>query len=138
MIITELREELVQARERMLRGDRAGAMNALDRALGELDAGRLLTTTEAASLLGIRSVNTLKLLLRREGIPTVQRGNRTLVPLGEVERLQCGDRVRDLRASDRLHDSTAPPGEDPISPEVLGAIAADRPGMLPWDGHDRT
>ncbi len=40
-----------------------------------LDRDRLLTTRQAADLLGIRSVNTLKLLLRREQVPTVRRGN---------------------------------------------------------------
>ena len=78
----------------MLRGDRESDVSTLDSALDALDGERLLTTTEAASFLGIRSVNTLKLLLRAEGVPTVRRGNRTLVALGEVERLRGGARPR--------------------------------------------
>ena len=69
-----------------------------------LDRDRLLTTRQAADLLGIRSMNTLKLLLRREQVPTVRRGNRTMVALGEVERLQDSERVRGIRASDAAHD----------------------------------
>ena len=119
--------------ELVLRGDRESAVSTLDSALDALDGERLLTTTEAADLLGVRSVNTLKLLLRAEGVPTVRRGNRTMVALGEVERLRGGERARDLRASDRLHDASAALGEETISPETLEVIAAGRPGTSPWE-----
>lgn len=133
MTVAELREELVQARELVLHGDRECAARTLERAIHELDAERLLTTTEAANLLGIRSVNTLKLLLRTERVPTVQHGNRMMIPVREVERLQCGERVLGLRASDHMHDAIADLGKESVSQEVHEVIAAGRPGTLPWE-----
>ena len=97
-----------------------------------MDRDRLLTTRQAADLLGIRSVNTLKLLLRREQIPTVRRGNQTMVALGEVERLQDGEHVRGIRASDAAHDATdglgLPKG---LSAAQLENLEAARPGRPP-------
>lgn len=133
MTIAELRAELVQARERILHGDREGALDALDQALRDLDAGRLLTTTEAASFLGIRSVNTLKLLLLTEQIRTVRRGNRTLIPLAEIERLRCGERVRGVRTADQLHDASEALGRESLTPTELEVLEAGRPGTLPWE-----
>ncbi len=133
MTVAELREELVQARDLMLHGDRECAVMKIERAIHELDSECLLTTTEAANLLGIRSVNTLKLLLRTERVLTVQHGNRTMIPVREVERLQCSERVLGLRASDRMHDSIANLGEEPVSQEVHEVIAAGRPSTLPWE-----
>jgi hypothetical protein len=133
MSIAELREELVQVRELVLHGEQERALSTLDRALRELAPEQLLTTTEAANLLGIRSVNTLKLLLRAEEVPVVRHGNRTMIPLGEVERLQRGDRVRGLRTSARMHEAIASLGEEPVSQEALDIIAAGRPGTLPWE-----
>jgi hypothetical protein len=98
-----------------------------------LGRDRLLTTRQAADLLGIRSVNTLKLLLRREQVPTVRRENRTMVALGEIERLQDSERVRGIRASDAAHDATeglgVPKG---LSAALLEDLEAVRPGRLPW------
>jgi len=132
MTIAELREELEQVRELVLHGDRDGALGTLDHALRELDAERLLTTTEAASFLGVRSVNTLKLLLRQERIATVQHGNRAMVPLGELERLRDSERVRGLRASDRRHDAAEALGGEALSEAELVDLEAGRPGTLPW------
>lgn len=138
MTMKDLREELARIRELVLHGDREHAVKVLDRALQELDTARLLTTTEAASILGIRSVNTLKLLLRVDNVPTTQRGNRTMIALGEVERLRNSDRLRGLHTSDRMHDSLATLGEAPVSQEVLDIIAEGRPGTPPWEREDRT
>jgi len=132
MLTAELRQELTQIREHVLRGDVDGAIPILDRALKDLDADRLLTTSEAADLLGIRSVNTLKVLLRMESVPTVQRGNRTMIAVAEVERLQNSERVRGLQVTTRIHEATASFGEEPVSSEELAAIEAGRPGKLPW------
>ncbi len=133
MTIAELRQELQQAREHVLHGDRDLALGTLEHALRELDRERLLTTTEAASCLGIRSVNTLKLLLRVEGIRTVQRGNRTMIPLAEVERIQESERVRGLRASDRMHDASEALGHEGLSEAELETLEAGRPGTAPWE-----
>ena len=132
MTIAELREELEQVRARVLDGDRDGALGRIERAIHELDRARLLTTSEAAEFLGIRSVNTLKLLLHKEQIPTVQRGNRTLIALGEVERLQESERIRGLQTSDRLHDASAALGETGLSAAELDILEESRPGTAPW------
>ena len=101
--------------------------------LRALDKDRLLTTRQAADLLGIRSVNTLKLLLHREQVPTIRRGNRTMVALGEIERLQDSERVRGIRASDAAHDATAGLGvPEGLSAAPLEDLEAARPGRLPW------
>ena len=103
-------------------------------ALDEIAAGRLLTTTEAASLLGIRSVNTLKLLCRRGLLGYTMRGNRIMIPLAEVERVQQHPVVRGVRASDAAHDAAdelgAPDGLTSVQMEDLEAA---RPGHLPWE-----
>ena len=98
-----------------------------------LDRDGLLTTRQAADLLGIRSVNTLKLLLRREQVPTVRRGNQTIVALGEVEKLQDSERVQGIRASDAAHDATAGLGvPEGLSAAQLKDLEAALPGRLPW------
>lgn len=136
MSITELREELKALREIVRTGDREAAERKIEQALRELDADTLLTTTEAASLLGIRSVNTLKLLCRRGDLRYVTRGNRTMIPLSEVERVQDSEQLRGLRASDRAHDATATLG-DPndlgLTAEQMEDLEVARPGRLPWE-----
>lgn len=93
----------------------------------------LLTTTEAAEALGMRSVNTLKVLLRAEGVPTVKHGNRTMIPFDELVRLRSSERLRDLQAIDRMHDETACLGSDEgMTEELLDALNAGRPGTPPW------
>jgi hypothetical protein len=93
----------------------------------------LLTTTEAAEVLGIRSVNTLKVLLRTENVPTVKHGNRTMIPFGELVSLRSSERLRNLRAVDRLHDEIADLGADRgMTDEQLDALNAGGPGTLPW------
>lgn len=133
MTLTDLRHELEQAREYAREGAADRAIATIERALAQLDRGRLLTTTEAAAMLGVRSVNTLKALLRAERVPTVRRGNRTLVALGEVERLQQSPRLHTVRTLDRLHDETADLGGDrPLTRDELDDLEAGRPGVLPW------
>lgn len=93
----------------------------------------LLTTTEAAEVLGIRSVNTLKALLRIENVPTMKHGNRTMIPVSELVRLRSSERVRNLRAVDRLHDEIADLGTDQgMTSEQLTTLNTARPGSLPW------
>ena len=85
-MLAELRDELQEARSLLAAGETAAAATRLDTALQWFEAHRLLTTSEAAEVLGIRSVNTLKALIRAEGIETVMHGNRMMIPLSEVER----------------------------------------------------
>lgn len=138
MTITTLRDELQEARTHLEHGQTAAALSRIEAALKELDSGQLLTTTEAAKLLGIRSVNTLKLWLQTENVATVQRGNRTMIPVTEVERLQQSERGRRLRASDRAHDASEQLG-DPrgLSKRQFVELEAARPGTLPWKSRPR-
>lgn len=132
-MIAELRDELRAVRSLLAAGETAAAVTKPDAALHGLEARRLLTTSEAAEALGIRSVNTLKALVRAEGITTVMHGNRMMIPLAEVERIQGSARVRGIRAADRAHDAAeglgAPEG---LSQEEMDALTAGRPGAAPW------
>lgn len=93
---------------------------------------QLLTTTEAAELLGIRSTTTLKLLARREGLAYERHGNRMMIPLRELERLQGSAIVRGIQESDRAHDATVDL-DGALSEDELEALEAARPGTLPWE-----
>lgn len=134
MSISDLREDLKELRIYVQTGDTQAAERKIEQTLRGLDATRLLTTTEAASLLGIRSVNTLKLLCRRGDINYVTHGNRMMIPLSEVERIQESPQVRGLRVSDHMHDATAGFGTpDGLTPEQMETLEEARPGRLPWE-----
>lgn len=133
MHITEMRRALEEIRQHAQQGDLGAVQRAADDALSQLGGDELLTTTEAALVLGIRSVNTLKLLVRRLKIPYVMHGNRMMIPLAEVERLQNEDEVGAVRASDRLHDESAGLGGDAgLNEGELADLERGRPGRLPW------
>lgn len=137
MSVTDLRKDLEHIRASAQAGDVNEVVQAVDRALQALDGSRLLTTTEAAELLGIRSVNTLKALVIRNGIPYERHGNRMMLPLAEVERLRESPLLRGLRASEALHDTIAdlgPTGRDGegLTAEEMQDLEAARPGRLPW------
>lgn len=133
MSVTDLRKDLEHIRASAQAGDVNEVVQAVDRALLSLDGSRLLTTTEAAELLGIRSVNTLKALVTRYGIPYERHGNRMMLPLAEVERLRESPLMRGLRASDRAHDAIAALGPvGGLTDQQLRDLSAARPGRLPW------
>lgn len=133
MSIVELRQTLAHALASAEAGDGAETVRALKVALRDVDAGRLLTTTEAAQLLGVRSINTIKSWCRSGYIKGVKQGSRTLIPLSEVERIQDGERVRRIRVAERLHDESAClGGDEEMSQDELDALDAGRPGTLPW------
>ncbi len=110
------------------------AADALKRALREADAGGLLTTSEAATALGIRSINTMKRWVKTGYIHGVQRNGRTMIPVAEIERIRDDDRVRALRVTGQLHAEIADfGGPDALSDEELAGLRAGRPGRPPWE-----
>lgn len=132
MTIATLRDELRQVRAYIAGGEGDKALAALDRTLEDVESGRLCTTTEAAELLGIRSVNTVKALVRRAGLTYERHGNRMMIPLRELERLQGSDLVRGIQASDRAHDAADALGGD-LSAEQMEDLERARLGTLPWE-----
>jgi hypothetical protein len=138
MSIRDLRKELEAIRTSAQQGDLAQVVHKVDQALTALDSAQLLTTTQAAQLLGIRSVNTLKLIVRRSDIAYTMHGNRMMIPLAEVERIQNSPEVRGIRASDRAHDATeALGGAQGLTEEQLEDLEDTRPGRLPWETPER-
>jgi|SRR5579859_2605953 len=133
MSVTDLRKDLEHIRASAQAGDLNEVVQAVDHALQSLDSSRLLTTTEAAELLGIRSVNTLKALVTRYSIPYERHGNRMMLPLAEVEQLRESPLMRGLRASEALHDTIADLGPvEGLTAEEMQDLEAARPGPLPW------
>ncbi|MDQ6603100.1 MAG: helix-turn-helix domain-containing protein [Chloroflexota bacterium] len=132
-------EHLLDEIDRLADEDRTEEIKeVVARARGEIvgdDA--LVTTTQAAKLLGIGSINTIKSMVRHGEITTIRKvGNRTMIPLGEIKRLQHTDLVRDLRAiAGAMTLGALPDAENegtPMSPEQMDILEAGRPGTLPW------
>jgi excisionase family DNA binding protein len=95
---------------------------------------RLLTTAEAAAALGVRSVNTIKLWVKTGYLTGIRRGERTLIPASEIERVEADDRVRAMRVVDQLHEETKDSGtEEGLTPEQMRDLIAERPGKPPWN-----
>ena len=134
MSITErLRKDLQTVIEQAEAGNTAEVVRTAQKALSELDGERLLTTTEAAEALGVRSINTVKLWCRTGFLSSVQRGNRTMIPLAEIERVQNDEHVRAIRAADNLHDASSDFGvSEGLTDEETQRLFAARPGRLPW------
>ena len=109
------------------------AAETLRRALREAETRHLLTTAEAAEALGIRSINTVKRWVKTGYVRGVQRNERVMIPVTEIERIWDDDRVRALRASSQLHEEIADfTGPEGLSDDELAGLAAARPGRLPW------
>jgi helix-turn-helix protein len=132
MGVSELRKDLEEIRASARAGHLDQIVQTVDRALRALDRSRLLTTTEAAELLGIRSVNTLKMLVRQSGAPYELHGNRMMIPVSTLEELQQSQAVRGIRASDRAHDELGSGMSGAMTAEELRELSASRPGQLPW------
>jgi len=138
--IEVLRTDLERARQAARAGDMAAVLRELDQAAASLNADRLLTTTDAAHLLGIRSPNTVLAWCRTGYVRGVKRGGRTLIALSEIERIRDGDPVRASRAAEQMHDRAAPVGADQtMSDGEMEALHDARPGTLPWErAHEAT
>src|SRR5579884_1245953 len=131
-MIDESVKRLHQARELMSAGKSAEAMGLLDELEEIWQPEQTVTTTEAASFLGIRSINTLKALLKTEGIPVTRNGNRIMVPLSELLKLKDSQKVRGIRASDAVHVASFD-DDVPMSQAEMDILHDTRPGTLPWE-----
>jgi hypothetical protein len=137
MSISDVRRNLNAIKASAEAGQLDQVVERVNDALQALDDQRLLTTTEAAALLGIRSVNTLKLLVRRLGISYVRHGNRMMLALDDVERVQRDQVVAGVRASDSAHDEMEALGAaGGLTSEQMYTLEAGRPSHLPWQRHD--
>ncbi len=120
---------LQQAQE----GNVDGIIQTAQQTLQALNEDQLLTTREAARLLGIRSINTLKGLVVRNGIPYQRVGNRMMLSVTTVERLRESPVMRGLRASEALQDTIGELGpEAGMTAAAMQDLEATRPGHLPW------
>lgn len=133
MSVKEIRDHVVTARELIEAGDTEGARQHLDIAAQQLAPETMLTTTEAAELLGIRSKNTIKAMARRGQIAATLVGTRYLIALAEVARLQDAPVIHEVRTIERDYDAMAFPGSDePVSEEEMTSLRVGEPGLLPW------
>jgi hypothetical protein len=133
MILAEVRTNLQVARERLIAGDTETAVQKIDRVLDELAPERLVTTDDAAQLLGIRSEYMVRLLCRTGFLDCRTEANRILVPVSEIDRVFDSRDLRDLRAVDNLHDASEEFGvPGGLSEEELCELSASRPGSVPW------
>lgn len=133
MIVAEMRSELQMARVRLIAGDAATAIHKIEKVLGELAPERLVTTSDATRLLGVRSEFIVRLLCREGVLKCRHDGDCTLVSLEEIDRMMDSPEVREIRELDRLHDaSEAFSAPDGLTEEELADLSASQPGTLPW------
>jgi len=134
MVLTDLRQELESARAAAAEANSPTVVEKLDKILAGLDDEVLLTTREAAGLLGIGSVNTIKAMAHAGRIQSRKVGTHYRIPLSEVERLRHDTTIQGLQASSRLHAEVAEQGTtEPLSLEELEDLEDARPGTLPWE-----
>jgi hypothetical protein len=133
MRIDSLRKALSDIVDRARQGDTGSVVDTALQTLQALDT-ELVTTTQAAELLGIRSRNTVKALVQRFNLPYQKHGNRMMIPIAELARIQESSEVRAIRELDQLNAGIAGLNSDePLSEEELETLRAGRPGCAPWD-----
>jgi excisionase family DNA binding protein len=133
MIVREVRDHIEAARTLIAEGDTAEAQKHLALAARQLDPGAMLTTTEAAEMLGIRSKNTIKAMARRGQIAAAIVGTRYMIPMTEIIRLQDEPVIHELHTIQRDYARMAFPGsDDPISDEEMESMREGHAGTLPW------
>jgi hypothetical protein len=134
MTLMELRQNLEEVLGYVKDGATAEAVRKIEETLQDLDETCLVTIAEASKLLSIRSPLIVELVLRREGVPILQRGEAKLIPLAEIDRVRDSERVRMIQASDRVHDSIEDFGSpNGLSEDELEMLQQSRPGTLPWE-----
>jgi alkylated DNA nucleotide flippase Atl1 len=128
-MIDELERDLETLRALAEHSGDDDARRAVERILRRLQPGQTVTTTEAAHLLGIRSINTLKALVVSQQVPYTRVGNRMMISLSEVLKLKDSQWVKYIRESSEADEEM---GGSPLSQEELDGLSASRPGTLPW------
>src|SRR5665213_269539 len=96
-----VRDRLARARAAI--GQDQELLRLLDELLEIVAGDVMLTTTDAAKLLGIRSVNTIKALIHAGRIDAQKVGSHYRIPLVEIARLLEDRTIQGLQASSRLH-----------------------------------
>lgn len=130
--LTRIEETLNAADTALRHADMATVQAKLAELRSLIAPDQLLTTGEAAVLLGIRSVNTVKALARAGKLPYQQEpGKQMRLPLAGVLAFRDTRAFQQLAASEQIHDETRDLGSDAIPAEVLEDMAAT-PGSLPW------
>lgn len=112
IVISDLRDELREARSLAELGDIGGVLQSSDRALTELAGTRLVTMAEAATLLGLKSPEALGPIMHHNGVLLQRREGQILVALSKVEGVCGSEWVEHLRELDRLHDLTEDLGRE--------------------------
>lgn len=136
MALAGLRQELRSVRAEAAQANNAVVVEKLDRILDGLDDEVLVTTTEAAALLGIGSANTIKAMVHAGRIQARKVGTHYRIPLAEVERLRGDATIRGLQGSSRVHAEVAALGAtSAMTDDELQDLDDARPGTLPWEQH---
>ncbi len=134
MALADLRQELEAARAEAAQAGNRGVVEKLDRLLAELDDDLLLTTKEAARLLGIGSVNTIKAMIHGGQIHARKVGTHYRIPLAEMDRLRRDTTIQALQATSRIHAAIAARGAtEGLSTQELEDLEDACPGTLPWE-----
>lgn len=131
-LVADLRKQLDAIIALQRRGETAQALAVAEQARAALADDPLLTTGEAAALLGVRSVNTVKSMARGGDLPFERRGNRMLIRHSAVERAMETEATRRLRRIEAAHAETAVLGhEGSLTEADHDDLDADA-GQLPW------
>jgi excisionase family DNA binding protein len=138
--LTQTVDRLRETRDELERRGIDDLAQALDQAIADLSApsppspGELITTGEAARLLGIRSVNTIKRWAADGILEGYRRGARILVTRASVDAMQADSRLERHKARERALDEALAPfdvGDEPLPrSDVLWE------GRKPWEQHD--
>ena len=128
-----MRDRLARARARAAMGQDRELLRLLDELLEIFTGEVMLTTTDAAKLLGIRSVNTIKALIHAGRIDARKVGSHYRIPLVEIVRLSEDRTIQGLQASSRLHATLEPLGpREELTDEELRILSTSQPGVNPW------
>src|SRR5438552_604277 len=126
MSLQDIRTDLRGALESLDAGNIATAQAQVRHALDRLEPDQLLTTGEAADLLGVRSVNTVKHWCRIGILSGVTRNRRLMIPLAEIERVRNSERVRAYTEAQSLHDRIGRlAGDDELNEVELALLGRD-------------